>query len=63
MLEHMNFNGPEWAAIKRWLLDSQQKKTQLLVQATTHDESMKLRGALTVITEILYLEKAAQQSR
>lgn len=63
MLEHMNFNGPEWAAIKRWLLESQQKKTQLLVQATTHDESMKLRGALMTITEVLNLEKAAHQSR
>lgn len=63
MIEHFNFHGPEWAAIKRLLLDSQQKKTQLLIQATTHDESMKLRGALMTITEILSIEKAAQQSR
>jgi hypothetical protein len=63
MIEHINFHGPEWAAIKRLLLDSQQKKTQLLIQATTHDESMKLRGALSIITEILSYEKAAQQSR
>ncbi len=63
MIEHFNFNGPEWAAIKQWLLDSQLRKTQLLINSASHDESMKLRGALMTITEILNLEKAAQQSR
>lgn len=63
MLEHVNFNGPEWAAIKKLLLASQQKKTQLLIQSDSHDESMKLRGALMLITEVLSYEKAAQQSR
>lgn len=54
-----NFHGPEWESFKRWLLQTKERKTDLLVQASTWDESLKLRGALSLISEILAEEKAA----
>ena len=61
---YINFNGPEWAAIKQLLLDKRESKIKLLIQAETHDKSNQLRGALIVITELLNLEEAARrQSR
>lgn len=55
----INFYGQDWAAIKEWLLDSKKKKTGLLVSATDHDTSNKLRGAINLIDELLRLEDAA----
>ncbi len=58
-MEGINFHGPEWATIKGWLLKAKETKTDLLVGAEDHDKSNKLRGALSMINEILQLEKAA----
>lgn len=55
----INFYGADWAATKKWLLDSREKKIGLLVSATDHDTSNKIRGAISVINEILALEEAA----
>lgn len=57
--EYIDFNGQQWAAIKRMLLDKREKKLNLLIQADTHDKSNQLRGSLSVITELLNLEDAA----
>ena len=57
---YINFNGPEWAAIKRLLLEKKEIKTNLLIQADTHDKSNQLRGSLMLITELLSLETAAR---
>lgn len=58
----INFNGQDWAAIRRWLLESKEKKIGLLVSATDHDTSNKIRGALTIISELLALEEAAKKA-
>lgn len=58
----INFHGGDWAAIKTWLLDSKQKKMGLLVSATDHDTSNKIRGAITMIDELLRLEEAATKA-
>lgn len=55
----MNYHGPEWESLKRWLLQTKERKTDLLVQASSWDDSLKLRGALALISEILAEEKAA----
>lgn len=55
----MNYHGPEWEAFKRWLLQTKERKTDLLIQAGSWDDSLKLRGALSLISEILAEEKAA----
>lgn len=65
MLDHtyINFNGPDWAAIKKILLEKKEKKTNLLIQADTHDKSNQLRGSLSLINELLNLEESARKSR
>lgn len=60
-LPNINYNGPEWAALKQALLTVQERKVNLLVQAETHDASNKIRGAIQLLTEILAWEKAAIQ--
>lgn len=55
----INFYGQEWAATKKWLLESKEKKIGLLVSATDHDTSNRIRGAIQVINELLALEEAA----
>lgn len=55
----INFYGPEWAATKKWLLESKDKKIGLLVSATDHDTSNRIRGAIQLINELLALEEAA----
>jgi len=55
----MNYYGPEWESLKQWLLRTKERKTDLLVQASSWDESNKLRGALSLISELLAEEKAA----
>lgn len=55
----ISFHGGEWAAIRKWLLDSKEKKMGLLVSATDHDTSNRIRGAISMINELLALEEAA----
>lgn len=55
----VNYYGPEWEAVRRWLLQTKERKTDLLLQASSWDESLKLRGAISMISEILAEEKAA----
>lgn len=55
----MNYHGPEWESFKKWLLQTKERKTDLLIQAGSWDDSLKLRGALALIAEILAEEKAA----
>lgn len=62
MTEHINFYGPDWTAIKRILLEKKETKTNLLIQADTHDKSNQLRGSLSVINELLSLENAARKA-
>lgn len=55
----VNYYGPEWESVRRWLLQTKERKTDLLLQASSWDESLKLRGAISMISEILAEEKAA----
>lgn len=55
----VNYYGPEWESVRRWLLQAKERKTDLLLQASSWDESLKLRGAIGMISEILAEEKAA----
>lgn len=61
--ESINFNGPEWAAVERWLLSSREKKIGLLLSADNHDASQKIRGAISQIDDMLRLKKAALDLR
>lgn len=57
-LSYIDFNGPVWRVIKMFLEEKKKTKTDLLIQADSHDTSNKIRGALQMINELLALEKA-----
>lgn len=53
---HINFLGPEWTAIKRWLLSQREKKVASLIGAKTQEDSDKYRGAISMIDMIVKLD-------
>lgn len=61
--DHVNFHGPDWNAIKIFLEQVKEVKIGLLVQAVEHDESNKIRGALSLIQQLLAYDKAANTGR
>jgi hypothetical protein len=61
--DHVNFHGPDWTAIKLYLEQVKENKIGLLIQAKDHDTSNQIRGALSMIQQLLALESAAHPSR
>lgn len=61
--DHINFHGTDWHAIKIYLEQVKENKIGLLVSAEEHDQSNKIRGALSLIQQLLALESAAKQGR
>jgi hypothetical protein len=55
----INFNGPEWTAIKRWLQEERDREVQKLIKAVTHDQSNVHRGAIQKLDRLLNAEKDA----
>ena len=55
----LDVNTPTWKLMKAWLEKKKETKTSMLVGSKEHDESNRIRGALSVIDELLALEKAA----
>lgn len=52
--------GPEWSAIKEWLEIEREHLLSKLLNAKTHDESQKHRGAIMLIDKLLGVEKDAE---
>jgi hypothetical protein len=59
LIAHINFNGQEWQAIKRWLQEQKDLEVNKLIKATTHDESNGYRGAIRKLDQLLNAEKDA----
>lgn len=59
LAQSLDVNTPTWKLIKTWLESKQETKIAMLVGSKEHDESNRIRGALSVIAELLALEKAA----
>lgn len=57
--QYLEFQGATWKTLKLWLEKKREIKIGMLVGAPTHDESNRIRGALSMLEEILALEKAA----
>ena len=51
--------GPDWLAIKEWLEIEREHLLSKLLNAKTHDESQKHRGAIEQIDKLLGVEKDA----
>jgi len=59
--DHLNFYGTDWTAIKTYLEQVKENKIGLLVASNSHDQSNQIRGALSLIQQLLALESAAKQ--
>lgn len=60
--EGIMFKGRDWELLKLYLAAEREKKVQMLVSATDHDTSNRIRGALGMIQALLALENAAEQA-
>lgn len=58
----IEFQGVTWKNLKLYLEDLKKTKLDLLVSADTHDKSNQVRGAISVINQILALENNAANS-
>lgn len=61
-LEHIQFDGATWKALKHHLELVKQNKVRLLVAAETHDESNRIRGAIQLLDQLVALDKPTMQS-
>lgn len=59
-LEYLSFDSQQWQVLKQYLLQTKETKVGLLVSATDHDESNRIRGAISMIQQILALEETAK---
>lgn len=62
LYKYINFGGPEWTAMKTWLTEQKENKVNLLIAAPDQDTSNKIRGALSMIQQILALEESAKST-
>lgn len=61
-LEHVQFEGATWRALKHHLEVKRNNKVGMLVASTDHDESNRIRGAINMLDELLALDKPTMQS-
>lgn len=59
LTNYINFNGQEWQAIKRWLQEQKEVELQKLIASKTHEDSMRVRGAINKLDMLLNAEKDA----
>lgn len=59
-LKYLSFDSQQWQVLKQYLLQTKETKVGLLVSATDHDESNRIRGAISMIQQILALEETAK---
>lgn len=58
----INFGGRDWIMLRAHLEKMQKDKIGLLIGADTQEKSDKIRGALSVIQQLLALETAAPRA-
>ena len=56
----LSLGGPDWAVIKEWLEIEREHELSKLLNAKSHDDSQKHRGAITMIDKLLGVEKDAK---
>lgn len=61
--KYIQYDGNAWQVLKQYLLAVKETKVGLLVNATDHDESNRIRGAISMIGQILALEETAKQTQ
>jgi ABC-type molybdate transport system ATPase subunit len=61
-LQHIQFEGATWRAIKHHLEEVRANKVRLLVSSETHDESNRIRGAIQVLDQLIAMDKPTAMS-
>lgn len=56
-LEHIQFEGATWKALKHHLEVKRNNKLGLLLRSATWDDANKVKGAIAVLDELLALDK------
>ena len=59
----VNFGSPEWAAVKRYLLEVREQRVARLISPEDERSSDRLRGAINLIDQLLSEETAALRPR
>jgi len=61
--ETIYFKGEDWQKIKRWADKVEKQKVAFLVgTACSHDEANRIRGALSMLKQLLALETDAAKA-
>ena len=55
-------DATNWQVLKGYLLEVKESKIGLLVASTDHDESNRIRGAISLENQLLALEDAARNT-
>lgn len=58
---HVDFNGPQWAALKQWLTEQEATKISQMLGAENTDTMYELRGAVKLIRFLLSVETTARK--
>ena len=61
--QSFQYEGNQWQVLKKYLQEVKEVKVGLLVKATDHDESNRIRGAISMIGQILALEETAKHTQ
>lgn len=59
----VNFNTHEWATIRKWLIEEREDSIKALINSSSHDDSMRHRGAIGKIDKLLGAERDAKASQ
>ena len=59
----VNFGSPDWAALKMYLLEVREQRVARLISPTDERTSDVLRGAISLIDQLLNEESAALKPR
>lgn len=62
-VDHIDFEGPTWRALKMYLEQAKERKVAMLIGESTHDKSNQIRGSIGFIAELLALEKSRPTGR
>ena len=59
----VNFGSPDWAALKLYLLEVREQRVARLISPEDERSSDRLRGAISLIDQLLSEETAALRPR
>lgn len=62
LMARVSFHGPDWAAVREWLLQERERRVNKLISSTSWDDSLKHQGAIDQIDRLLRVETDAAKA-